>query len=116
MKLVRSPSVGTGSGGAGRSRRGQKVRFATALGTLAAVVDDRRDNWVTVHGHVAVLDFTPEGHKSRRSLLSTDHALREPLHMRIKLLRRYMAGGQPLSVLGFCQLPRSRHDYAVAGG
>src|SRR4051794_15564219 len=72
-------------------------------GTLAAVVDDRRDDRVTVARNIAVLNLTPESHESRRSLLSADHALREPLHVRLELFGRYMADCKLLSVLDFCQ-------------
>ena len=93
------------------------MRFATALeGPLAAVVDDRRDDRVTVARNIAVLNLTPESHESRSGFLAASKSLSEPLHVRLELFGRDMVDCKLLSVLGFCQLPRSRHDYAVAGG
>src|SRR6476659_574443 len=97
-----------------RPRGWHSARQSRSRASVAAY-DDRRDNRVTVARNIAVLNLTPESHESRSGFFAASKSLSEPLHVRLELFGRYVAAGQLLSVLGFCQLPRSRHDYAVAG-
>jgi len=49
--------------------------------SLAAVVDDRRDDRVTVARNIAVLNLTPKAHESHSGFFAASKSLSEPLHV-----------------------------------